>query len=661
MGSGPGPDLRTLARYLGVATTYEDGLGRRVRVGAETLVRVCRSLGAEMDNEAGAATALAGIRAERSAEHLAPVVIAWDGCLTGSRVPTTPGVAVARAAMTLEDGTVLEMDTGDGSIRCHHVLPPGRHRLEACIGGHEATAHVISAPSRTWSAPTEAGGHRGNGPDRAWGLAAQLPALRSSRSRSVADLTDLEAFGDWVADRGGRLVTVLPLLPTFNELPAEPSPYSPVSRLFWSELILDLGVDNRPVGPVDRLDVVRAAGEVRAALVTRATPPEDTLDPELVSYARFRGAQRRLGRDWRDWPEPQRSGVLGDDDIDPEEYRFHLTAQVLVRDQLADTLDHLGRAGLDLGLDLAVGVHPEGYDAWSRSGLFAHDMSVGAPPDAGFPSGQGWGFPPLLPRASRAEGHTYFGASVAHQASRAGVLRLDHIMSLTRLYWIPEGMGLDEGTYVNYPLNEMLAVLSLESHRNSCRIIGEDLGTVPADIETAMSRHAVAGMYLAEFAAGSAEPVPAPGPDRVAMIGTHDTPPLAGWVAGTDIDERIRLGLLAAGDESAERRSRARAVTALARTVGARRDDPESLLENVLDWLGRSHSPLVVPWLEDLWGEECPVNIPGSGSAARPNWQRPMRRLLDEITVDPRVSERVATLDRARRGEPGRTADTAGV
>ncbi len=660
MGPDPGPDLRTLARFLGVATSYTDGLGRHVEVGAETLLRVCRALGAGLEHESDAGVALATLRSERFAEVMAPVQVAWDGRFPHSRIPTTTGVGVEAATLTLENGESFSLDVRENRIRCDRGLPLGRHRLTARVGGRDTAAHVISAPTLTWSDTTALtggwGGDRDDEPGatRPWGLAVQLPALQSRRSRSVGDLADLAAFGEWMAARGGRVVTVLPLLPTFNDPPAEPSPYSPVSRLFWSELILDLGAGHRGVGPVGSLDVVRAAGEVREALRGAVTPPEEDVDPELAAYARFRGAQRVLGRDWHNWPEPQRSGLLTDDDIDPAEHRFHLTAQLLTRRQMDTTVARLGAVGVELGLDLPVGVHPEGYDAWSRSGLFAHDVTVGAPPDAGFPSGQDWGFPPLLPRASRAEGHAYLGATIAHQASRAGLLRLDHIMSLTRLYWIPEGLDRAQGTYVGYPLTELLAVLSLESHRHSCRIIGEDLGTVPPDIETAMSGHGISGLYLAEFAAGSGPHLSDPGPDRVAMIGTHDTPPLAGWVAGTDIDERLRLGLLAPGDEEDERRTRARAVTVMARTVGADPADPDALLDQLLEWLGRSESPLVVPWLEDLWLEELPVNVPGSSSDVRPNWRRPAGRLLEEMAADPGVGEALRRLHRARQGRrPG--------
>jgi 4-alpha-glucanotransferase len=458
---------------------------------------------------------------------------------------------------------------------------------------------------------------------------------------------DLEYACRWVGDLGGDLVTVLPLLPTFNQAPAEPSPYSPVSRLFWSELILDLGEHHRPVPPPDRLDVSRADAEVRAALAGLPSPDPASLDTELLRYARFRGAQARLGRDWRSWPEAPRAGRLAPADVDDDEERFHLVAQTMARGQLERLQRHLDIDGVRLGLDLAVGVHPDGYDPWSRQHLFGGNMSVGAPPDPGFPSGQDWGFSPVLPEASRREGHRYLAACIAHQASLSGVLRVDHVMALTRLYWIPHGFGLHEGTYVEYPAEELFAILTLESHRNHCEIVGENLGTVPVEIDEALPRHAIWGMFLAEFEAMGPTIRP-PTQEQAALIGTHDTPTLAGWVAGIDIEERVRCGLLEAEAAPVEREARRQGVQRLAELMQSSVDDLPDLLRKLLAWLGGSRSPLVVTWIEDLWLEAEQVNLPGTRSSERRNWQRPMSRLLEEALADPHVVTLAQGLQAAR-------------
>jgi 4-alpha-glucanotransferase len=381
----------------------------------------------------------------------------------------------------------------------------------------------------------------------------------------------------------------------------------------------------------------------------RAVPDRTSLDEETVRYARFRGAQAKLGRNWRAWPAEARAGALGAEHLDAPEERFHLVAQTLVRRQLRDLRRRLDRDGIRLGLDLAVGVHPDGYDPWSRQTLFADGMSVGAPPDYGFPSGQDWGFSPVLPEASRREGHQYLAASIAHQMELAGVLRVDHVMAWTRLYWIPHGFKLDQGTYVSYPADELFAILTLESHRHRCEVVGENLGTVPPEINQALKRHRIWGMYLAQFKAAGDPKVDAPGPKDMALVGTHDTPTLAGWLAANDIAERVGYKLLAAEAVPAVRKERARATGRLARRLHAKVDQPAELLAELLEWLGRSRSPLFVPWLEDLWLEPIRVNLPGTRSSERPNWQRPMGRLLEEVFADAEIDVLIRRLNRSRR------------
>lgn len=632
--------LRRLAHEMGILTKYTDGLNRRVVVAPETLVRICAALGAPISRQEDAAEALVAVRESRQHELLPLVLIAWNGHL----VPVPLAIdGTFRADLTLEDGTDIELTFHDGRLNVPHPLPLGYHRLTIDAGDKQHHATIISAPVESWR-------HPGSG--RAWGVGTHLAALRSARSRSVGDLHDLETVCRWIHDRGGNLVTVLPLLPTFNTTWPEPSPYSPVSRLFWSELILDLGAAHQATEPPQSLDVTRADTEVRNALRGRPIPSSAEIRGEMAPYARFRGAQARLGRNWRDWPGAARSGRLEADQVDAEEQRFHLVAQAMVTRQLHDLRQRLDQTGMRLGLDLAVGCHPDGYDTWSRQGLFSDGMSVGAPPDAGFPSGQDWGFCPVAPTASRREGHRYLAASIAHQASAAGVLRVDHIMAWTRLYWIPHGLGLHQGTYVSYPAEELFAVLTLESHRHKCEIVGENLGNVPKDIFEALPRHKIWGMYLAMFAASGGADVVPPTAVEMGLVGTHDTPTFAGWIAGNDITDRVRYGLLKADEEPEVRAERARAVGWLAAHLGADPEDQAGFFATLLEWLGRTASPLVVPWLEDLWLEPIAVNLPGTPSSVRPNWQRPMSRLLDDIINHPEAESLFRILHRARNQDP---------
>ena len=627
--------LRSLAKAMGVHTRYTDGLGKRIIVSPETMLRVCAALGAPVVRAADAADALRAHRASKHAGRLPPVLVAWDGM-----VPALPFRERRSVSQVCADGEVLPFEKSGAEIRVSRQLPMGYHRLTVEARGKTQTCTVIAAPIHAWRRP---------GSHRSWGVGTHLAALRSRRSRSLGDLRDLASICTWVGERGGDLVTALPLLPTFNSEPAEPSPYSPVSRLFWSELILDLGAKHQPTVAPETLGVTIADREVRAALAGTSVSPASAVDDELIRYARFRGAQARYGRNWRDWPAPARGGELAPNDIDTGEAHFHLVAQTMLRRQLHDLRNDLERDGMRLGLDLAVGVHPDGYDPWSRQELFGEGMSVGAPPDQGFPSGQDWGFTPVLPEASRREGHRYLAASIAHQASLAGVLRVDHIMAWTRLYWIPHGMGLHEGTYVSYPAEELFAILTLESNLNRCEVVGENLGTVPKEIYEALPRHRIWGMYLAEFAASGGPEIVPPTTADVALVGTHDTPTFAGWLTGNDIAERVRYGLLAEAAVPSVQEERGKAARWLAEGLGQKLDASTEFLAALLEWLGRSESPLVVPWLEDLWLEDRGVNLPGTRSSVRPNWQRPMRRLLDDIFEDPQVIDLIRRLDHARK------------
>jgi 4-alpha-glucanotransferase len=230
-------------------------------------------------------------------------------------------------------------------------------------------------------------------------------------------------------------------------------------------------------------------------------------------------------------------------------------------------------------------------------------------------------------------------------------------MAWTRLYWIPHGLGLHDGTYVSYPAEELFAVLSLESNRHRCEVVGENLGTVPREIFEALPRHRIWGMYLAMFQASAGPDVAPPTARDMALVGSHDTPTFAGWLKGNDIADRVRYGLLAERGVPAVREERQRATVWLAAHLGSTLEDPRGFLIALLDWLGRSKSPLVVAWLEDLWLEEDAVNLPGTPSSVRPNWQRPMRRLLDEIFSDADVDQLLRRLDQARRSDDSNLAD----
>jgi 4-alpha-glucanotransferase len=454
----------------------------------------------------------------------------------------------------------------------------------------------------------------------------------------------------------------LPLLAAFLDEPQEISPYSPVSRLMWNELHATLDRNPRPAPADGLLDYRAAAAVTRAAIEAEvATIDADprragelrqfvAARPEVTDYARFRAAQRRHGRNWRAWPARLRDGAIDAADVDPLEVRYHVAAQWLVDRQLAAlSLDARTNMRL-LGLDLAIGTHPDGYDVWRHQAIFATRANAGAPPDTFFVAGQDWGFPPIVPDAARRSGHAYFRRSIAHHLRHATMLRIDHVMGLQRLYWVPHGAAATDGTYVDYPAEELFAIVTLESHRAQAVVVGEDLGTVPPSVRRAMRRHALVGTWVAQ---GALEQLPVSGriesPPRraLASLNTHDMPPFAGYVEGCDIDDRLALGQIDAPTAARQHADRAQAIERAKDDLGA--GDTQELLDRLVETVGRSDAVMVLVNLEDLWLERRPQNVPGT-STERPNWRRPAAYAVDEIDGRPAAAATLGRLRAAREG-----------
>jgi 4-alpha-glucanotransferase len=285
-------------------------------------------------------------------------------------------------------------------------------------------------------------------------------------------------------------------------------------------------------------------------------------------------------------------------------------------------------------------VHPEGFDAAQWPGLFVKDVSAGAPPDDFFTGGQVWDSPPLHPEADRIDGYRYLSDSLAHQMRHAHYLRIDHMMSFHRLFWVPQGMEAADGVYVEYRAEEAYAVLALESHRHRTVVFGEDLGTVPAGVRASMGRHAVGRTWVFQTrprASGVASAIP---PGSVATLGTHDMFPLAGFLRGDDVALRERMGLLGPDAARRETAARRRLVGRLAAALGAPGCGEDgggvrtwrSILKGAIGWLAASPARLVLVNLEDLWLETRPQNVPGTG-LERPNWRSKAARALEGLDI----------------------------
>ncbi len=316
-----------------------------------------------------------------------------------------------------------------------------------------------------------------------------------------------------------------------------------------------------------------------------------------------------------------------------------------------------------LYLDLPVGTSGDGFDTWSHHDLFGWGCGVGAPPDDFFGAGQNWGFPPVSPMISRAQGHAHLAACLRHHLTAARVLRLDHVMGLERLYWVPDGHAASEGVYVRYPRDELFAVLAVEATRADAVVVGEDLGTVPDEVRDALQRHGILGMYVSQFELPSHPGAPIPVPDRfqVATLDTHDTPTFAAWWQGLDVDLRQRLGFLDEAEAEADRNRRAtdrRAVELALREAGLLPGDADegAARDGVLRLLGRSDAASVLVALDDLVLETDPQNVPGTGQD-RPNWVRMLPCTLAELTDDPAIQATLAGLQDERLGAHARAQE----
>ena len=438
------------------------------------------------------------------------------------------------------------------------------------------------------------------------------------------------------------MVSTLPLLAAFLDKPFEPSPYSPASRLFWNEFYIDparvpefamLPASVRSQRFPDKasryVDYKVATREKRKVLDTlaqsffskgserRRQEFQRFLEenPESTAYAQFRARIETSGK--------------GGHDRRAEE--FHLYVQWIVRQQLHELALTMSAGGSFLYLDLPLGLHRDAYDVWRFPDLFVKGVSGGAPPDPVFTTGQDWAFQPLHPQAMREDGYRYAIAVLRNHLRYAKLLRIDHVMGLHRLFWIPDGSKGDRGVYVRYPAEEMYAILSLESHRAQAGIVGENLGVVPPEVNRAMDRHNIRQLYVAQYETAVESGTTAlrkPPRGSVASLNTHDLFPFQAFLEGSDIETRLRLKLLKSEDATVERKQRARISRALRRFAG------KDVLKGCLDFLAKSPASVVLVNLEDLWKETAAQNVP-STTTQHPNWKRAMRysmqRLKSEI------------------------------
>lgn len=619
-----------------------------------------------------------------------------------ARAPEGPATAAATATATAAT-VVREAPAGPASPRWWAEPPLGVHRLTVRPPGAPAeTCTLVVAPARVPQPPA-----------RSHGFLVQLYSLLSARSWGMGDLGDLADLASWSGRcLGAGFVQVNPLHAAVLGDPTDPSPYRPSSRRFPDPV--HLRIESVPEyghapDPVALDELRRRAGELSEAVLSKGA----LIDRDAVwalkrqaldilvgvpltpgrraAYCDFLAEQGQAledhalwcalaevhGSDWHSWSaglrdprskESARARAALLDRVD-----FHCRLAWLTDAQLAAAQRAAKDAGMAVGIvhDLAVGVHPGGADTWAQQDAFAHGMSVGAPPDAFNARGQDWGLPPWRPDALAASGYAPYRGLLRGLLVHAGALRIDHVMGLFRLWWVPEGRPPTEGTYVSHDAEAMLAVLVLEAHRAGTVVIGEDLGTVEPGVREALARRGVLGTSVLWFErdwSGTGRPL-APEQwreDCLATATTHDLPSTAARLTGDHVTLRHRLGLLTRSLE--EERTEDGTDTAewlgLLSRLGMLPeggDDEEAAVRAVHRFLLRTPARMAGVWLPDTIGDRRPQNLPGTWDEY-PNWRLPIADAeghpvtLEELAASPRL-HRLMDVLRPRQEPPGtRTA-----
>ena len=489
---------------------------------------------------------------------------------------------------------------------------------------------------------------------RTWGWQVQLYQLRSARSWGIGDYADLRTLARELGARGADVLLVNPMHAVTPVLPIQPSPYFPSSRRFADQVAVAVDalpeygaapaavraqVDGLrpPSGPLIDRDAVWTAKRAAFALLLPPGGPE--LEPEvdwtgLDGFAVFCALAERHGADWRAWPSQLRQpGPTAAAAADPELVRLHRWIQQRAVEQLDAAQREARDAGMAIGVmhDLAVGVAPFGADAWLLPGDLATGATVGAPPDPFGQLGQDWGFPPFRPGRLAETAYRPFRQVVRASLEHGGGLRVDHVMGLFRLWWVPAGLGAVNGTYVSYDHEAMLRVLVLEAARAGAMVVGEDLGTVEPEVRRALDGAGVLGSSVLWFTREEDEITPLP-PTRwraraVASVSTHDLPTAYGFLADEQVRVRAELGQLdrPVEEEQARVREERERLLAMMRAEGlARPGAPDS--EVVLDMyrlLARTPSAIVLAMPADAVGDLRQPNLPGTLDEY-PNWRLPL-------------------------------------
>jgi 4-alpha-glucanotransferase len=700
-GSPKRGSLADLAERAGLAAQWEDAHGNEKQVKEETLRALLGKLGLPCETPEQIAESIAQLDEEMGGRSLPPLITAQAGePVTLPPLELKPG---ARYRVELEQGGKIEgvLSSRPGEPpRLAPIAETGYHKL--IVGEHETRLAV--APQRCFQVADALG--EPEAPARAWGVGAQLYGLRRRGDGGLGDYTALAQLARKAARRGAASVALSPVHAMFSAQPEKISPYSPSSRLYLNVLHIDpaaqfgadalasvideLGLADE-LAALDKLDLVdwpragrarlailrslfeRFTGQQHDAMSTAAREFEAFCaagGAALTDHARFEAIHAELVRrspefgHWRNWPEelrdPHHPAVAAFASEHAHEVDFHLFLQWLAAKGLDSAQQAARQAGMALGLiaDLAVGCDSAGSHAWSYRSDMLDGVSVGAPPDLFNQAGQSWGLTTFSPRAMRMQGFSAFIDMVRAAFAHAGGIRIDHILGLRRLWLVPEGSSAADGAYLQYPLEDLLRLIALESWRHRAIVVGEDLGTVPPGFRERLADAGLLGIRVLWFERDE-DGFTAPGDWSDAALATsttHDLPTVAGWWTGDDITWRARIGQ-AGGEDAVAKAHEARAKEreelwqALGACGVAAADAPppaQPPVDEAMQFVARTPAPLVSYPLEDLLGLAEQPNLPGSIDE-HPNWRRRLSPTVDALFDEPAVADRIQSIVSNRR------------
>ncbi len=650
-------DLHHLAEAVGVMRHWRDVNGKAHDVTDDAVAAILSSLGHNIGGTRQIKDCLAELVERR--RHLPPLLVTEVG------LATPICIGVTRAEVTGEDGITRQILIEDGALA--PIAEPGYYDL--ALDGR--TLRLAVAP-RHCPVPDVQG-------RRMWGTSIQIPALRGTSQSSFGGFGELAAAGQTLANTGCDAMAINPVHALFPGFGDDYSPYSPSSRTFLNIAMGDprlLGLPSFPEYQAGALidwpmALPRRLFELRQVFAhldsdfrARIRHENEIEGPSLLRHAIFDALDCHFrpggAKDWRDWPvefrDPDNWSVAQFARENADEIDFHLFGQWLAREGLNAAQLKSREAGMAIGLiaDLAVGVHPGGSDTWAMPNAMLHGLTIGAPPDPLGPLGQNWSITGFSPTGLRESGYQPWIAMLRSALRSAGGLRIDHAFGLARLWVIPERGDTSHGAYLAYPFLDLVRLVTLEAHRAGALIIAEDLGTSPSGFTQAVSERNMLGMRVLWFERAAddgfigAQDYPV---NSVAMTGTHDTPTVAGWWTGRDLDWADKLGRLP-GDVNCAKAEEIRDWDRglLWSTIGTNiprpaPDNPQPVVEAALAHVAHTSAVLAIVPIEDVLGDVEQPNLPGT-TIEHPNWCRRMQAPLKDLLDNPVIERNLAAISR---------------